>query len=122
MRIRRRRRARPLARLERFVTDERRDLGEGAVLIEAGIVARLFGIRLLRLDADVVLTPARAGDPPDGSDGTPHDQELVNLFGHTPPATPSGSSQLLPERHSLSEARLLLQQSEESLAQARRSQ
>jgi hypothetical protein len=37
--------------------DGRRRLSEGA-LVEASVVARLFGVRLLRLDASVALAPA----------------------------------------------------------------
>ena len=39
-------------------------LAEG-ILVEAAAVVRLFGMRLLTLDASVVISPAELSDPPD---------------------------------------------------------
>jgi hypothetical protein len=48
------------------VPDRRRRPSDGLV-VEASIVARLFGLRLLDLDATVVVTPAEVRGPPPAS-------------------------------------------------------
>jgi hypothetical protein len=85
--------------------DRRKRLSEG-VLVEAFVVARLLGLRLLKLDATVVLTPADVGaqraaprDPP-ALDGLP-------------------SARLYPAGRGLAEAIRHLDEGEELLAQAR---
>jgi hypothetical protein len=52
------------------VPDRRRRPSDG-VLVEASIVARLLGIRLLRLDATVVLVPADVTAPSSAPDDSP---------------------------------------------------
>lgn len=98
---------------------ERRRLGDGPVVIEAGVQAKLLGLRLLRLEAEVVVTPAQL-DP-----WTP---QALRGSAHSPlKATPLPA---LPERPGwrpegdstagmLARARQLVTESEASLAATR---
>jgi hypothetical protein len=52
------------------VPDSGGRLSEGLV-IEGTVVARLLGLRLLVLDARIVLAPAQLKDPPSADQGTP---------------------------------------------------
>jgi hypothetical protein len=44
--------------------DGGRRLADGPVVIDAGVEARLLGVRLLRLDASLTVAPARVVAPP----------------------------------------------------------
>lgn len=83
----------------------RRRPSEG-LLIEASILARLLGIRLLKLDATVVLTPADVGARP----APPSDPPALD--GRPPP-------RLYPAGRGLAEAVRHINEGEELLAEAR---
>lgn len=85
--------------------DRRKRLSEG-VLVEAFVVARLLGMRLLKLDATVVLMPADVAGQPAAA------REPPALDG-LPPARP------YPAKRGLAEAIRHLNEGEELLAQAR---
>jgi hypothetical protein len=85
--------------------DRRKRLSEG-VLVEAFVVARLLGLRLLKLDATVVLTPADVG----AQRAAPRDPPALDGL---PPA------RLYPAGRGLAEAIRHLDEGEELLAQAR---
>jgi hypothetical protein len=91
--------------------DRRRRLADGA-LVEASIRARLLGLRLLSIDATVVLVPADVAAPSPG--------------GHAPPQPPSARSTGAPPRrsgaagHGLAEAVRSISEGAELLAEARR--
>lgn len=86
--------------------DGRRRLSEGA-LVEASLVARLLGVRLLKLDATVALAPAEVRAVP----APPARRSSV------PPAPPPGRA--APGRR-LPEAVRTIGAAAESLAAARR--
>lgn len=83
------------------IPDRRRRLSDG-VLVDASIRARVLGIRLLTIDATVVLGPAAVT----ASSGAAHD----------PPQRTSARS----SRHALAEAVRSLNEGAELLAEARR--
>jgi hypothetical protein len=89
--------------------DRRRRLSDG-VVVEASIVARLLRIRLLRLDATVVIAPAdvtmRRSAP-----------AAVRRAARTSPPAPSGPS----GRRGLAEAVRTIEEGAAILAEARRS-
>jgi hypothetical protein len=85
--------------------DRRKRLSEG-VLVEAFVVARLLGLRLLKLDATVVLMPADVG----AQRAAPRDPPALDGL---PPA------RLYPAGRGLAEAIRHLDEGEELLAQAR---
>jgi hypothetical protein len=91
--------------------DRRRRLSEG-VLVDASIRARLLGIRLLTIDATVVLAPADVTAP--------------SVAAHDPPQRASvRSSGILRHRsaatgHGLAEAVRRINEGVELLAEARR--
>lgn len=85
--------------------DRRKRLSEG-VLVEAFVVARLLGMRLLKLDATVVLMPADLAAQRAAA------REHLALDG-LPPARP------YPAKRGLAEAIRHLNEGEELLAQAR---
>jgi hypothetical protein len=90
--------------------DRRKRLSEG-VLVEAFVVARLLGLRLLKLDATVMLMPADVAAQP----ATPRDPPALDGL---PPAG-SPSARLYPAGRGLAEAIRHLNEGEELLAQAR---
>ena len=87
------------------VPDRRRRLSEG-ILVEASVLARLLGIRLLKLDATVVLMPADVA----AQSAAPRDPPALDGL---PPA------RLYPAGRGLAEAIRHLNEGEELLAQAR---
>jgi hypothetical protein len=93
------------------VPDRRRRLSEG-VVVEASILARLLGIRLLRLDATVVVVPAAVTAPPSG----PRDrQRLASAPRAGVPRTRSGAA-----GHRLADAVRSIDEGAAILAEARR--
>jgi hypothetical protein len=92
--------------------DRRRRLSDG-VLVEASLLARVMGIRLLTIDATVALVPADVGDIPSSP-------------AHMPPARAAGRSAVVrPGRarvagHGLAEAVRSINEGAELLAEARR--
>jgi hypothetical protein len=87
------------------VPDRRRRLSEG-ILVEASVLARLLGIRLLKLDATVVLMPA--------------DVAARYAAPHAPPALDAlPPTRLYPAGRGLAEAIRHLNEGEELLAEAR---
>lgn len=83
------------------------------VLVEAQIRARLFGAPILRLDAEVVLTPARA------------DRVGATAPASIEPNSPPRRSTPMPPRSgppgsALAEAAALVEQTSQSLRQAQR--
>ena len=100
------------------VVPSRRQLSDGT-LVEASILVRVLGIRLLTLGATVVLVPAEATVP---SSLSPHPQ------GRTPRPerrTPNRSNGIPPARsgavgHRLAEAVRSIDEGAEALAEARR--
>jgi hypothetical protein len=87
------------------VPDRKRRLSEG-VLVEASILARLLGLRLLKLDATVVLMPADVA----AQSAAPRDAPALEGF---PP------TRLYPAGRGLAEAIRHLNEGEELLAEAR---
>jgi hypothetical protein len=92
------------------IPDRRRRLSEG-VLVEAGIRARLLGIRLLTIDATVVLAPA--------------DFTVPSVAGHDPSQRAPRSSGISRNRsaatgHRLAEAVQSINEGMELLAATRR--
>ena len=87
------------------VPDRRRRLSEG-ILVEASVLARLLGIRLLKLDATVVLMPADVAAQP----AAPRDRPALEAL---PP------TRLYPAGRGLAEAIRHLNEGEELLAEAR---
>jgi len=87
------------------VPDRRKRLSEG-ILVEASVVARLLGMRLLKLDATVVLMPADVAAQP----AAPRDPPALDGL---PP------TRLNPAGRGLAEAIRNLNEGEELLAQAR---
>lgn len=93
------------------VPDRRRRLSDG-VLVEASILARVLGIRLLTLDTTVVLVPA--------------DVRAPSTASHDPPARTSAPSSGVPPTqsgaagHGLAEAVRSINEGAELLAKARR--
>jgi hypothetical protein len=91
--------------------DRRRRLSEG-VLVDASIRARLLGIRLLTIDATVVLAPADVTAP--------------SVAAHDPPRRPSVRSSGISRNRSaatgrgLAEAVRSINEGAELLAEARR--
>jgi hypothetical protein len=83
------------------IPDRRRRLSDG-VLVDASIRARLLGLRLLTIDAIVVLAPAEVTAP--------------SSAAHDPPQRTSGRS----SRHVLAEAVRSIDEGAELLAEARR--
>lgn len=83
------------------IPDRRRRLSDG-VLVDASIRARLLGLRLLTIDATVVLAPAEVTAPSSAT--------------HDPPQRTSGRS----SRHVLAEAVRSIDEGAELLAEARR--
>ena len=91
--------------------DRRRRLSEG-VLVDASIRARLLGIRLLTIDATVVLAPADVTAPSDAAHDPPR----------RPSVRPSGISRnrSAATGHGLAEAVRSINEGAELLAEARR--
>jgi hypothetical protein len=87
------------------VPDRRRRLSEG-ILVEATILARLLGIRLLKLDATVVLMPAEVA----ARSAAPCDPPAIDGI---PP------TRLYPAGRGLAEAIRHINEGEELLAEAR---
>jgi hypothetical protein len=52
------------------IPDRRRRVSDG-ILVEASILARLLGLRLLTLDVTLVLVPAEVSAPPSAARGLP---------------------------------------------------
>jgi hypothetical protein len=103
---------RATAPLELMATpDRRRRLSEG-VLVDASIRARLLGIRLLTIDATVVLAPADVTAPSDAAHDPPR----------RPSVRPSGISRnrSAATGHGLAEAVRSINEGAELLAEARR--
>jgi hypothetical protein len=93
------------------VPDRRRRLS-GGVLVEASILARVLGVRLLTLDATVVLVPADVTAP----SSAPHDPPLrASARPLGVPPTRSGAA-----GRSLAEAVRSINEGAELLAEARR--
>jgi hypothetical protein len=90
--------------------DRRKRLSEG-VLVEAFVVARLLGLRLLKLDATVMLMPADVAAQP----ATPRDPPALDGL----PRAGSPPARLYPAGRGLAEAIRHLNEGEELLAQAR---
>jgi hypothetical protein len=87
------------------VPDRRRRLSEG-ILVEASVLARLLGIRLLKLDATVVLMPA--------------DVAARSAAPHAPPALEAlPPTRVYPAGRGLAEAIRHINEGEELLAEAR---
>ena len=93
------------------IPDRRRRLSEG-VLVDASIRARLLGIRLLTIDATVVLAPADVTAPSDAAHDPPR----------RPSVRPSGISRnrSAATGHGLAEAVRSINEGVELLAEARR--
>jgi hypothetical protein len=87
------------------VPDPRRRLSEG-ILVEASVLARLLGIRLLKLDATVVLMPADVA----ARSAAPRDPPALDGL---PP------TRLYPAGRGLAEAIRHIKEGEELLAEAR---
>ena len=92
------------------VPDRRKRLSEGT-LIEASVQARLLGLRLLELDATVVLLPADVGAQPIAP------PDLPVLEGAPDPGLPA--TLLYPAGRGLAEAIRHIREGEELLAEAR---
>lgn len=92
------------------VPDRRKRLSEG-VLVEASVVARLLGLRLLKLDATIMLMPADVAAQP----AAPRDPPARD--GIPPAGLPP--ARLYPAGRGLAEAVRHLNEGEELLAQAR---
>lgn len=92
------------------VPDRRKRLSEG-VLVEASVVARLLGLRLLKLDATIMLMPADVAAQP----AAPRDPPARD--GLPPAGLPP--ARLYPAGRGLAEAVRHLNEGEELLAQAR---
>jgi hypothetical protein len=92
------------------VPDRRKRLSQG-ILIEASVLARLLGIRLLKLDATVVLTPADVA----AKSAAPRD--LPVLDGVPRPGLAPGRP--YPAGRGLAEAIRHINEGEELLAAAR---
>jgi hypothetical protein len=92
------------------VPDRRRRLSEG-ILVEASVLARLLGIRLLKLDATVVLTPAETA----ARSAAPRDPPALESAraSNLPP------TRLYPAGRGLAEAIRHINEGEELLAEAR---
>ena len=91
------------------VPDGRRRLSEGA-LVEASVVARLLGVRLLRLHATVTLAPAEV-TPATASVQVPASRGITRS---APPRPPGAPGRRLPE------AVRTIDEAAEILAKARR--
>jgi hypothetical protein len=93
------------------IPDRRRRLADG-VLVDATIRARLLGIRLLTIDATVVLVPA--------------DVTAQSISAHDPPKRTSARPSVVPAKRSaragrgLADAVRSINEGEELLAQTRR--
>ena len=87
------------------VPDRRRRLSEG-ILVEASVLARLLGIRLLKLHATVVLMPADVAAQP----AAPHAPPALDAL---PP------TRVYPAGRGLAEAIRHINEGEELLAEAR---
>jgi hypothetical protein len=87
------------------VPDHRRSLADG-VLVEASVLARVLGMRLLTLHATVVLAPAQVTAPPAGPVRT-----SAPTLGRLPPGAAG---------RDLAEAVRTLNEGAEILARARR--
>lgn len=81
----------PVVRLHDVVVRRAPEAGSlaGGMLVEASIVARLLRIRLLTLDASVLVVPATA-EPPAPPATRPREQAAPRAPG--PRSTPTGSS------------------------------
>jgi hypothetical protein len=92
-----------------------RQLSDG-VVVDASIVGRVFGIRLLRLNANIVIAPAEIVGPPRALAGMPVSPPAPTR--PRPPAAPSGTR---GARHgdALADAMRLIQESGASLDAAR---
>jgi hypothetical protein len=90
------------------VPDRRRRLSEG-ILIEASVLARLLGIRLLKLHATVMLMPADVAARPAPGDPPALERARASL----PP------TRLYPAGRGLAEAIRHINEGEELLAEAR---
>lgn len=85
------------------------------VIIEASIVARLLGLKLLRLHADVTLIPARLEPTATVEQrGLPHATSMAR-----PLAQPT-VREVRPEAGTLSDAVMLLQRASRTLRDAKR--
>ncbi|MBE1515754.1 hypothetical protein [Nesterenkonia halotolerans] len=115
--------------------ESRANLGQGRILIEAAVRARLLGFQLLRLDAEVVLTPVRAAPPPlatgpvPGSEPGPPPRRVGrerpnpeknpgSRSRREPPWSPLSAEESRPGA-SMAAARRLLEEADRSLEQAK---
>ena len=92
------------------VPDRRKRLSQG-ILIEASVLARLLGIKLLKLDATVVLTPADVAAPSAAPRGLPVLESAPRAGLTTRGPYPSGRGLADAVRH--------IKEGEELLAEAR---
>ena len=97
------------------VPDRRKRLSEG-VLVEASVVARLLGLRLLKLDATIMLMPADVAAQP-AAPRDPPARDGISPAGLPPAGLPP--ARLYPAGRGLAEAVRHLNEGEELLAQAR---
>lgn len=99
---------------------DRRRLGDGVVVIEAGVQAKLLGLRLLRLDAEVLVTPAQLDSRTLPASPGPAQEPLRSTplpsLSDRPVRRPEGDSTV----GMLAQARQLVTESERSLAATRR--
>lgn len=99
---------------------EHRRLGDGVVVIDASVQAKLLGLRLLQLEAEVVLTPAQLTPWTPQASGV---SALSPLGAMPSPSLPDGQG-WRPDGDStvgmLAQARQLVYESERSLAATRR--
>lgn len=106
------------------VMERRHKLAEGSILIEAGVLARLLGFRLLRLEADIVLTPAHTVALPAkftnvAATNEPPVHTERETYTHANRTISQHASGQVFRRHSLAEAQHLLAEAEQSLRQTR---
>lgn len=92
------------------VPDRRRRLSEG-ILIQASVLARVVGLKLLKLDATVVLMPADVA----ARSAAPRDDPALE-WAPSPGLPPA---RLYPTRRGLAEAIRHISEGEELLAEAR---
>lgn len=99
------------------VPDGRRRLSEG-VVVEARLLGRLLGLRLLKIDADLVIAPAQVRSAP--ADVSTEARSPANGAADAPPASrrlPAGTPRDLGR--GLAEAARYLEEGRTTLAAAR---
>jgi len=105
----------------RGTPDARRRPADG-IVAEASVVARLLRLRLLTLDATVVITPARvtAPSPPERPPSPPERRAAVPPGLDHPPAAHAAPDRGEPIGRRLTQAARTLDESAETLAALRR--